>query len=98
MTRQPHGAEGAAGDSSQCPPVVMRRGYPGGAELVLGRRVERGRDCVERNPQRAGVGRERSGEESPREPVALSAYCFRLAASTLSRFPRATFSSSLLKP
>src|SRR5512134_1523222 len=27
----------------------MKRGYPGGAELVSGRRMERGKDCVERN-------------------------------------------------
>ena len=30
--------------------------------------MERGTYCVERNRQRAGTGRERSGAEAPREP------------------------------
>jgi hypothetical protein len=45
------------------------RGAAGGSTQ---RRVERGKDCVERNPQRAGEGRERSGVEAPREPCVLS--------------------------
>src|SRR3990170_6067778 len=38
-----HGAQGAAGGSTQCPLVLLQRGYP------VGRRMERGGDCVERN-------------------------------------------------
>jgi hypothetical protein len=37
----------------------------------LERPVVRGGYCVERNRQRAGEGRERSGEEAPREHLAL---------------------------
>ena len=48
--------------------TALRPGTRGAAGGYAQRPMERGRNCVERNRQRAGAGRERSGAESPREP------------------------------
>jgi len=50
------------------PETALRPGTRGAAGGYAQRPMERGRNCVERNRQRAGAGRERSGAESPREP------------------------------